>query len=228
VISAVNVGEEYMLTEMDPALVSRFNIYEFKPSVNEWVSWARQTGLDSRVVDFIESEPIWLDGEKSADRKDMIEKTPDRRAWERVSDLISSFDRINTSTLKLICGAVGEKAGKALAAYLAKPVDKGISFKASDVLCNFGSYKAELKKSPAHILTILNVEIFRYLSGKPDVSASEGLVEYIRMLTNEGKTEVMADFVSLFSDKNNYKAVYFIGKECYEVVIEMQKFISKI
>ena len=32
VISAVNDGEEYQLTDLDPALVSRFNIYEFRPT----------------------------------------------------------------------------------------------------------------------------------------------------------------------------------------------------
>ena len=39
IISAVNNGNEYQLTDLDPALVSRFNIYEFEPSVQEWLSW---------------------------------------------------------------------------------------------------------------------------------------------------------------------------------------------
>ena len=39
---------------------------------------------------------------------------------------------------------------------------------------------------------------------------------------------VMDDFINLFSDKKNHCAVSFIGKECYEVVLAMQKFISKI
>ena len=32
VISAVNDGEEYQLTDLDPALVSRFNVYGFRPT----------------------------------------------------------------------------------------------------------------------------------------------------------------------------------------------------
>ena len=50
VISAVNDGEEYQLTDLDPALVSRFNIYEFKPTAQEWLLWASKAGLDSRVI----------------------------------------------------------------------------------------------------------------------------------------------------------------------------------
>ena len=62
VISAVNDGEEYQLTDLDPALVSRFNIYEFKPTVQEWLLWAAKEKLDSRVIDFISENPDMLDG----------------------------------------------------------------------------------------------------------------------------------------------------------------------
>lgn len=40
VIAAVNDGEEYQLTDLDPALVSRFNIYQFRPTAEEWLLWA--------------------------------------------------------------------------------------------------------------------------------------------------------------------------------------------
>ena len=36
IVSAVNDGEEYQLTDLDPALVSRFNIYNFRPTIGEW------------------------------------------------------------------------------------------------------------------------------------------------------------------------------------------------
>ena len=64
VISAVNEGEEYQLTDLDPALVSRFNIYEFKPTVEEWLNWAAGQKLDERVVNFIQDNPTWLDGDR--------------------------------------------------------------------------------------------------------------------------------------------------------------------
>ena len=44
IISACNDGDEYQLTDLDPALVSRFNIYTFRPSVEEWLLWAQGTG----------------------------------------------------------------------------------------------------------------------------------------------------------------------------------------
>ena len=48
IISACNDGDEYQLTDLDPALVSRFNIYTFRPSAEEWLLWAEREGLDER------------------------------------------------------------------------------------------------------------------------------------------------------------------------------------
>ncbi|GHT54265.1 hypothetical protein AGMMS49982_18670 [Bacteroidia bacterium] len=66
IISAVNEGEEYQLTDLDPALVSRFNIYFFAPTPAEWLLWAAKNKLDARVIDFIDNNndclepPRWI------------------------------------------------------------------------------------------------------------------------------------------------------------------------
>lgn len=46
VVAAVNEGEEYQLTDLDPALVSRFNVYAFSPTAEEWFAWASRENLD--------------------------------------------------------------------------------------------------------------------------------------------------------------------------------------
>ncbi len=59
VVSAVNAGDEYQLTDLDPALVSRFNLYEFAPKVEDWLLWAAENGVDPRVMTFIQqNQPI--------------------------------------------------------------------------------------------------------------------------------------------------------------------------
>ena len=70
IIAAVNEGERYQLTDLDPALVSRFNIVNFRPSVEEWLLWAKKNGLDNRVIEFIENDHIWLD--RNPDMKEKI------------------------------------------------------------------------------------------------------------------------------------------------------------
>ena len=111
VISAVNDGDEYQLTDLDPALVSRFNIYEFKPTVEEWLNWAVSQGLDERVINFIQDNPTWLDGD-SSDYKG-LEKSADRRAWKHVSDIMLKVKDIKDIHKRIIAGIVGAGAAAA-------------------------------------------------------------------------------------------------------------------
>ena len=60
IISAVNAGDQYQLTDLDPALVSRFNIVNFRPTEEEWLLWARKNGLDSRVIGFIDENRMCM------------------------------------------------------------------------------------------------------------------------------------------------------------------------
>jgi len=98
IISAVNNGDEYQLTELDPALVSRFNIYEFVPSVKEWLSWANENSLDDRVISFISQNGDELDGYDCTESENCLEKTGDRRAWNRVSEIISKKENLKGDT----------------------------------------------------------------------------------------------------------------------------------
>ena len=110
IISACNDGEEYQLTDLDPALVSRFNIYTFRPSAEEWVLWALRSGLDERVVNFISVNPELLD--RSADTKEEqgLEKDPDRRAWEKVARLLENVSNPQSIHQKIVAGIIGVQA----------------------------------------------------------------------------------------------------------------------
>ena len=66
IISAVNAGDQYQLTDLDPALVSRFNIVNFKPTAEEWLLWARKAQLDTRVIGFIDENRMWRDQDPDA------------------------------------------------------------------------------------------------------------------------------------------------------------------
>ena len=116
IISAVNQGDQYQLTDLDPALVSRFNVVVFRPTAQEWLLWAEKAGVDPRVRDFIRENPIWLD--KNPDAKEGadtgLDKTPDRRAWKRVSDVLKVAPDINAVVTKVISAIVGAKAASEL------------------------------------------------------------------------------------------------------------------
>ena len=143
IISAVNAGDRYQLTDLDPALVSRFNVVSFKPSVQEWLLWADRAGVDPRVRDFIRENPIWLDRDPDArEGADTgLDKTPDRRAWKRVSDILGDLPEITPLATKAISAIVGPKAASALVGSIsARKILSG-----REVLQNLGKHMATLR-----------------------------------------------------------------------------------
>ena len=110
IISAVNDGEQYTLTELDPALVSRFNVYEFVPSESEWLLWAEKNGIDQRIIDFISENKNFLDGAELNNRITGLERTPDRRSWERLSNILKNIDAMGKRDLAVISGVIGMAA----------------------------------------------------------------------------------------------------------------------
>ena len=161
IISAVNDGDQYQLTDLDPALVSRFNVVTFRPTTQEWLLWADKVGVDARVRDFIRENPIWLD--KNPDAKEGVDtgldKTPDRRAWKRVSDILKTAGDINPIVTKAMSAIVGPKAASALVGSVsAKKILSG-----REVLQNFEKHLPTLKGYELHQLSVVNDGIFRHL-----------------------------------------------------------------
>ena len=226
IVSAVNDGEEYQLTDLDPALVSRFNIYNFRPTTGEWLLWATQAGIDNRVTEFIESNNRMLDGEGAAtESSSSLEKTPDRRGWERVSDILKNTPTITSTTKKVVAGIVGAKA----AAEFFESFNQSSVISAESVLKDFDRQKPTLEKYPVHDLAIVNESIFRCIeNGKQGAEdkASENLLKYMNWLILGGKRESMAHFCSIFEGATYTKANLFMmskAPKCFKTITDFIK-----
>jgi hypothetical protein len=196
IISAVNEGEEYQLTDLDPALVSRFNVYYFAPTPAEWLLWAEGNNIDKRIIAFIEKNSDCLDSEASIDAG--LNKTPDRRAWERVSQIIAPLERIERITEKIIAGIVGNSAALKFALFTRE--NSGLS--PLLILRDFEKNKAKLEKLDIHELTPLNEGCFRMIElekapqkVKAYVANLEG---YIKWLIENERNEVIAHWATLY------------------------------
>lgn len=223
VISAVNDGEEYQLTDLDPALVSRFNIYEFSPTVEEWLLWATKNDVDPRVVDFIRNSPKYLDGDGTETLDRGLGKAPDRRAWTRVSDVIKDADQFEGIHKKIISGMVGAIATQAFTAFLtSRRILSG-----KDILLDFEKHKKTLAKYRLHEMAMVNEDIFRFLetnqfTPKDKNTMAENLKKYVESLQQAGKNEEIAHFASFLESDTYSKALSFIVTETpsvYEVII---------
>lgn len=227
VISAVNDGEEYQLTDIDPALVSRFDIYQFRPTVAEWLLWAEQKKLDNRVIEFIRDHSEWLDGENGrVNQYEGLEKSPDRRAWKKVSDLIKGVSELDDDYKIFIAGIIGVSATAAFFASLNEI--KQISGK--DVLLDYKKVEKGLSKYKVHQLSVVNDDIFRFLQ-VGDFKADEQIIVdnlslYVSFLENH--REAMAHFVSLMTEGTYPKAVSFITLKASNIYMKLISFVDEL
>ena len=230
IISAVNEGEQYQLTDLDPALVSRFNIVNFQPTVQEWLLWANREGLDKRVISFIEGNSIWLD--RNADSKENedtgLDKTPDRRAWKRVSDIILGSETLTTVHQKTIASVVGAKATVAFMG----SVNNNKMISGKEVLYKFDAIKDKLTPYSLHDLSLVNDGIFRHLevekiSADMKDDIKKNIEAYFDWLVKEHK-EAAAHFANIYVQQTYPNAVAFIARECKVLTMTLVLYVKSI
>ncbi len=221
IISAVNGGSEYQLTDLDPALVSRFNIYEFAPSVEDWIKWAKEAGLDSRIISFIEENPELLDGE-DCDGVENLERSPDRRSWERLSKVIEKFPELGSLHQPVASGIIGDKAAADFFQFINN--NRIPSVKELMQVDDLAAFLGDLNFTD---FTQLNEAIFRWLEWQGQKSAdinAENLVRYFDYLDKSNKKELQAHFASLVSAEKYPAALNLILEkvpELYKKLLEL-------
>ena len=231
IISAVNDGDEYQLTDLDPALVSRFNIYEFLPTVEEWLDWATKTGLDERVIDFIQDNPTWLDGDPTVSKQTYagLEKSADRRAWKKVSDILQNIRTISDVHKRIIAGVVGAAAA---AAFVRSAASKK-TITGRDLLLHYDQTIKKVAKYKLHEFAVLNESVFRFLentelSAKEESAAAKALQQYIEFLAQHQKKEALANFTSIFEKGTYSHALTFIVGKCGNVYDDLVNFVEEL
>ena len=209
IISAVNGGSEYQLTDLDPALVSRFNIYEFSPSVEDWIVWAREVKLDSRVISFIEENPEFLDGDESFSEEN-LERTPDRRSWERTSKIIEKFEELNDLHQPLVSGIIGDRAA---ASFFDFVNSHRIPSVAKLLEGDFNENKKLLDELAFKDFSQLNEAVFRWLEKTCDKTSDKvanNLTAYFDWFSLNDKKELQAHFASLISAERYPETLNYI------------------
>jgi hypothetical protein len=231
IISAVNDGDEYQLTDLDPALVSRFNIYFFRPSAEEWLIWADRQSIDSRITGFIQSDKDELDGStKETDTGGGLEKTPDRRGWERVSHIIDGTEPLTKIHEKAVAGIIGVKTTAHFFTYISS--NRLVS--AAEVLSDFDQVKGRMASYKTPDLAFINESLFRLLETKTFSSvtqencAKRNLTAYVTWLKDTSRNEGLAHFSSLFETGGFKQANTFIARKAGDVYILLTEFIKSL
>lgn len=130
IIAAINPLEDgyYQVEELDPALMDRFNVYEFNPTVGEWLDWAMITDIHPAVIGFIAGHHSLLDPPSAKEAK-AGQVYPSRRSWERVSKILSGNAKIiehQKILQNILMGIIGVGAASEFCKYI-KTLGSGLN-----------------------------------------------------------------------------------------------------
>ena len=97
IFAAVNGGEhgaQYQVGEMDPAELDRYTVFDVEPTVEDWLTWAKDK-VSVELWDFINQNHSHLE------HKDEYEPNkvyPSRRSWVRLDKALQGLGKIESGT----------------------------------------------------------------------------------------------------------------------------------
>lgn len=212
-IAAINEGEDYQLTEMDPALLSRFNTYHFAPTAADWLGYAEREKLDERVIRFIEHEPRWL-------------TDVDPRSFSRLARAIAPLREITEHEGPFLSGIVGPAA----AARFVASLTGHSQLSGLDILTSFSQHEAEIRSYRIHQLAVIHDGIFRYLDENPncDPAYFTNLIAYVHLLVGNEEREALAHMANLFASGTYTSAVSALVTHSPEVYAILTNYVAKL
>ena len=98
VFAAVNGGEhgaQYQVGEMDPAELDRWTVFDIEPSVEDWLSWAKESSVSDEVWNFINGNRAHLE---HTDDFEPNKVYPSRRSWERLDQCLAQADLLKEAS----------------------------------------------------------------------------------------------------------------------------------
>ena len=123
IIAAVNGGNhgsQYQVGEMDPAELDRWTAFDVEPTVEDWLTWAKDN-THGLIWDFINQNRKDLE---HAGDFEPNKKYPSRRSWKRLNDCLVAGKLTTDAATKasiiynLACGFVGFEAAVKLKAHV--------------------------------------------------------------------------------------------------------------
>ena len=110
VMAAGNMkSDNAIVNDMSTAMQSRLITLQMGVDHAAWIQWASNEGLDYRIKSYINFKPEILH-KFDPNHNDVTFPCP--RTWEMLSKIISPWKEISTRKMAILCGAVGEGAGR--------------------------------------------------------------------------------------------------------------------
>jgi hypothetical protein len=187
VFSAVNASAAYTVNEIDPALLDRFWTIDLDPDRDDWLAWARESGIADCIIEFHSVNSNWLDTPKNVESNVVA---PSRRSWERLSKALVAeelAEKPDDNLFYSICiGYVGTEASIAFTQFC-KTIDNRFSGK--DIINDYDSVRKKVLRGNS--ISIMNAAcdyVAEYLLTLDKVTPEQG--ENLRKFFNDVPKEL--------------------------------------
>lgn len=220
IVATINPPDDsgtYDVEEIDAALLSRFNTYAWAPVYEDWRDYAVSIKTNELVVAYLDKNPDHLDsiGKRTSTNGKTTEKewkSPDRRAWMKVSDFLNFNPNIEREDMAFamtsVSGIIGHIATSKFFDFV-KDMKKGVDVK--DILYADSDKKLKVQldrvaKLNVHDQAILNNNFEQWFKDNAD-----GLLNSDGTATDMGKM-AMRNFRSCFDVVGAEVAAEFVTR----------------
>jgi hypothetical protein len=199
---------DYQVVDMDAAQENRFVWLFMEPDHLQWLEWAIDTGLEQKVIEFIQTFPEYL----HKINEDSIRATP--RSYERISKAYTIYRERKASIpksvfLNVIKGNVGKLIAEEFISFIESDHTPLLSYEdifSEEVLSE--SVKERIQKESHTRLYLLAKNILKSVAFRIKSNDQEPgfyisrLIEFLRLYPADLKVGIMKDI------KSNYQEIY--------------------
>ena len=185
IFAAVNggeSGEQYQVGEMDPAELDRWTVFDVEPSIEDWLTWAKDNNVSDIVWDFINHNHNHLEHNDDFEPNKIY---PSRRSWERLDECLSSaklLDEASPTLFSLSSAFVGFEAAVAFNDFVAN-YERIVSIE--DILVNGDFSKVSDFGINEHTAMVEKFEASEIFSAELPRDQIDNLAKYFVMLPSE-------------------------------------------
>jgi len=220
VFAAINAGGTYTVNEMDPALLDRFWTVDLTPDVEDWLTWAKESGaIHENVVTFIATNDKWLDPPHGGDP---FAVSPSRRSWERLSNALTLAGVVeypdNPLFYPLCLGYVGTEATIAFHDYV-KTIETQVS--GEEILNEYQTVKSKITRLGQEKLNVAIEKLADYIIknvGTVNDAQGQNLKDFMEALPAELRVAAWSKFTA--SGVEKLELTKSIHKWCVGSILE--------
>jgi len=184
IFAAVNGGEHganYQVSDMDPAELDRYSVFDLEPTIEDWLTWGKDN-ISQIVWDFINQNRPHLEHNDDLEPSKVY---PSRRSWHRFDKTASNaglLDEASPILFQLASAFVGVEAAVALNDFI-KNYDRQVTV--NDVLTGKAVHLTNGFTEVEHLALVQKLENSSELKDTMTNDHTLNLFKYMKIVPSE-------------------------------------------